>query len=146
MPDKNHKNAHCIARLRMEGYKGSDASLEISLQEYGFVWKQYGRTIGTYNKGDWKFIYAVKWNDTGDATDFDWAWVQKDVDYKVEWSWLFGNENNTKSLYETEGTTEDDFAKLPLPAKVEAMIRRFGYENIFGTAYSSFKIGGLKNG
>lgn len=146
MPDKNHKNAHCIARLRMEGYKGSDASLEISLQEYGFVWKQYGRTIGTYNKGDYKFIYAVKWDNAGMATDFDWAWMQKDVDYKVEWSWAFDKKEDAESFFTTIGITEDDFAKLPLPAKIEELLQHYGYENVFGSAYNSFKIGGLKNG
>lgn len=60
------ENLSSIALLEAQGFEGPDASLEISLFEYGIAW----RVMET----ETLFIYAIKWEGMDDeATRFDRA-------------------------------------------------------------------------
>jgi hypothetical protein len=115
-------------QLQDEGYQGNDASLEISLFEYGLIWKEDGN--------DFRFIFGVerKRNEYGeyDFCSFDWGCVAKDTDPKEEWNWV-----KWEDVFNFCG--QDNFS-FPLPHIVSDLIAFYGREEIFGSAYHPFSI------
>ena len=116
--------------LEKEGYEGQDNSLEISLYQYGLVWKEDGDDI--------KFIYGVELDeDFGEAVykTFDWSNIGRNVDPFEEWSWA---DWDAVCRYTGMNTTYYKVAEIPLV--VCDLVSYYGTEEIFGTSYYPFEI------
>ena len=131
-----------FSQLDSERYQGSDASLRISLGEYGFAWKVCQKSQGNFKKGDFRFIYAVDWAGEN-AVAFCHTELSKDTDWKKEWNW--SKSEDLQKFLDYVGLDEEAFNKLPLPEKVESLVNYFGYLNIFGENNAVFFIKGLYN-
>jgi hypothetical protein len=103
----------------MPKLEGPDASLEISLKEYGFAWK-IGET-------ETRFYYGIK-HDDSEYVGFDWADLENNLDMRKEYDWA-----NFKALSEFTGIPQKDWEKMPLIGKIQDLNSYYGYENIFGS-------------
>jgi hypothetical protein len=122
-----------MAKKRLYDYRafnGTDASLEISLFEYGLIWKKV--------KKDYKFIYGIKVNDVGDYIWFDCAYMPIDTDIKEEFGWI----DDWSGILSSVGMTEKEFMDMSLPQQICDLISYYGYENVFGSCYYGFEISG----
>lgn len=109
-----------------EGFVGQDASLEISLFEYGIIWKRE-TPIET------RFIYGLRFYD-GEYTSFDSSSMSLDS-YRTGF-WFEKDSDN--GLFEYLGQTReellatDDFSTI-----VPSLVMYYGHEEIFGTSYTA---------
>lgn len=109
-----------------KGFEGVDASLEISLYEYGLIWKLENEE----NKG-YLFVYGVWTDDSGNYNMFDTAHMsEKEFKDLTEESWF-----DKKSFDSFRGTT-----KIHFPDDVHSALQYHGPENIFGSTYNAFEI------
>ena len=109
-------------------YDGVDADLEISLFEYGLIWK--------LTDGEYKFIYGVGYNDDGQEYNlFGYATEDADTDPREEWGFA-----EWDKICSFVGQTETEFFSQPLPQIVYDLISYYGYENVFGSSYYPFAI------
>jgi len=106
--------------------QGPDASLDISLLEYGFAW------IDDPDSDDIEVFYGIELSKKGDQgyTVFDNAQYKKDLDPKQEWDWVKWEE-----VASTNGVSVEDLLKQPLPMIIYDLFRCHGYENVFGSTY-----------
>ena len=111
------------------GYEGQDVSLEISLFEYGLIWKEV-------KKGVYRFIYGVDLNHDGYSyITFDWA--DLGTDPCIEFSWV-----DWDDVYKYTGTTPESYKNLPFPQIVADLIGYYGCDNVFGEPCCPFEITG----
>ena len=115
-----------IEKYENEGYQGNDASLEISLFEYGLIWKE--------EENEYLFIYGVHTNGE-EYSLFDWGCISKDIYIKKEFDWV-----DWKGVLSFVGENEEDYLKHSIPLIVSDLLSYYGYENVFGSAYSPFEI------
>ena len=102
---------------------GIDASLEISLGEYGFAWKEESE--------DFKFYYGMCNDSQGNFITFDFCFFKKDLDVKKEFNWI-----DWKSFLSFIGLTEKEFLSQGLPYQIFDLYNYFGFLNIFGDSYT----------
>ena len=115
-------------------FEGCDASLEISLFEYGLIWKQVGK--------DYKFIYGVGLEaNTSDYNQFDYGFMAIDTNIKEECDWI----NDWTGILSFVGLTDAEFMAMSLPQQISDLVAYYGYENIFGSSYYPFEISGNTN-
>ena len=106
-----------------ETLEGVDVTIEISLQEYGIAWVE--------RENEYHFIYGIKSNDHGDFTHFDWADIDKSIDFKPNYNWV-----DWDCIYSYVGMTAADWHSQPIPLKIYDLLNYYGYENVFGTSYT----------
>ena len=106
----------------MKKLEGPDASIEISLKEYGIAW-EIGET-------ETRFYYGVKHNGA-EYIHFDWANIENDVNIITEYDWA-----NFQNVADCAGTPLQDWEKMPLVCKIYDLVSYYGYENIFGSTYT----------
>lgn len=111
-----------IKKYEDEGYTGTDVSLNMSLFEYGVIWK---RDIEGDN--DWKFIYGIKVNDHNEYYKFDFGWIAKLDD--LDWT-------DFKDVASYVGLSVEKWKALELPQQVMDCFSYYGYEDVFGSSYS----------
>ena len=100
-----------------EGYTGVDASLYISLYEYGLIWKET-------SSGEYNFIYGINSEDD-EYSFFDYGFMSiKDWDNMLNDSWF-----DLKAVESFSG------GELSFPYDVHTVLQYYGYENIFGGSY-----------
>lgn len=107
-----------------EGYEGVDASLDISLFEYGLIWKQ------AEEKDTYQFVYSSP----HDASAYCWSTLSKsDLESMFDsWAEQSAIESYTGIPF---GEWIEDF-----PRNVYDMVSYYGTMNIFGNSYYSFII------
>lgn len=108
-------------------YQGIDASIEISLKEYGFAWHDTGTET--------HFIYGIKMDNSGEYIRFDRGWLKNDTDVKQEYNWIFNDQNKANSLLSYLGMNLEEWLVQPLPNKVYDIYCFYGFENTFGSPY-----------
>jgi hypothetical protein len=103
-------------------YEGVDGSLEVSLYEYGLIWK-------TIDNEEYKFIYGVDIDDKGFYNKFDYAYLSKKdfVDIFNDW----GNKSDIESF---TGEKFDTWIES-FPHCVFDMLGYYGCYNVFGSSY-----------
>jgi len=118
-----------FSELENEGFEGCDADLDISLYEYGLIWKKE-------EDDNYLFYYGTSLNNVGEYYLFDFAHMSKEdwIELLNE-SWV--NMNDVLSFCDIK---KKDFINN-FPYDVNTMIMYYGYENIFGSSYNPFKIG-----
>lgn len=116
------------------GYEGCDCSLEISLYEYGLIWKEYKRaTKGGFAKGELRFVYGVG-HDGCEYNLFDWGGVYA-ADPEEEWNWA-----DFDGVARFTGLSREEFLAQPITSIVSDLILYYGHENVFGGSYYPFEI------
>lgn len=121
-----------ISQLEKEGYEGPDVSLNISLFEYGIVWK-----LTSEEQKEYRFIVGVGLDKEGNYNRFDWFYLnEKDFD-SMQWEDWFEH----KKVMQSCGSG-NPYLSLSMPYGVQYAIMYHGYENIFGTSCDYFEIEG----
>lgn len=124
------ENLASIALLEAQGFEGPDASLEISLFEYGIAWRVLEKET--------LFIYAIKYKDNGDAIRFDRCTIANDTDPYKEWNWI---KDWDDQVFGYTGVSKEDFDAFTIAGKVHELFLVFSHENVFGSSYwEGFKI------
>ena len=107
------------------GFTGVEADIRISLVEYGIAWKKI-------KAREYKFIYAIAWDDSGESTRYDCAFMrEKDILSLLKESWI-----DKKAVSSFLGYDIDTTSTEALPVLVSDLVRYHGYENIFGASYT----------
>lgn len=121
---RHTENLSSIELLEAQGFEGPDASLDISLFEYGIAWRVMEKeTI---------FIYGIKWSDSKQSyTRFDRCSYSNDTDPYKEWNWI----KDWSVFWEPLEITKEEWDKWPFEKKVYEIFTYYGYENIFGPSY-----------
>jgi len=113
-------------RFNMNKIEGPDANIETSLFEYHLAWieSDCGR--------EFRFWYAIGFDNNGEGTAFDWADVSVDIDVTEEYSWA-----DFKALCEIAGLSYQEWVEMPLTDQIRDLISYYSEENVFGTSYSN---------
>lgn len=123
------ENLASIPLLRAQGFEGLDASLAISLGEYGLAWR-------LLPDGEWLFIYSHPMI----RGAFDRASL-KPCDPRREWDWV-----DWAEFLSYFGMEEADWMGQPFPLQVQDLFRYYGAENVFGGSYwEGFTIAGIES-
>jgi hypothetical protein len=119
-----------LSALIAEEWQGIDLDLATSLFEYGFAWRP--DPDGTPDS--WQCIFAVRWNDTGDADRFAYSYFDPSnaTDVIGENGW--GNRREFES-FRGAPVSETDFTGDNLPYLISDLLQYYGSEEILGSAY-----------
>ena len=105
------------------GYEGQDVNLDISLYEYGLIWKK------TRLGDEWDFIYGVDY-DGGEYTTFDVCGITSNKkNFLEEFDWVDWND-----VSQVVGLTVKQLQELEIPDIVLDLLNYYGYINVFGTS------------
>ena len=124
-----------LSNLEKEGFEGVDLSLEISLFEYGLIW----RKEETGNQ--YLMYFGVGVNSEGEYSTFNNGWYPATVERALnDLHWV----NWSKILKYTGWDVEEfervlDTGVFP-PMMYFDLMRYYGSEEVFGTFYSTFTI------
>jgi len=108
-----------ISDIEQEGFVGCDASLSISLLEYGLAWKK------DPDRG-WRFYYNL----SGDR--FSWGSVTCESFEQLvsEFSWA-----DFADVSKCSGVPLDVYKQSSVPSIVSDLVQYYGRENVFGSCY-----------
>ena len=109
-----------ISELEKEGYEGVDASLSISLFEYGMIWKQ--------TPEEYEFIFGIKTVD-GYYSEFRICTFPVNTDPEEEFNWVEWDD-----VCSWAGCGMDLF-KESFTDCVNSLFRYYGYNCVFGESY-----------
>ena len=124
-----------ISTLKKNGFTGCDVNLNVSLFEYGFIFKQFKRTTKNFKKNDYLW-FGVVTNDDGIFEEFDWCCLSPHSFYP-DFVWI---EMNMIYLY--TGLSKNEWDITPFEEKINTLMSYYGLENVFGSIYQTQKIGG----
>lgn len=117
-----HTNAlDSIPKLEAAGFTGPDASLDISLFEYGLAYKVTNKEI--------LFIYGTQYG-YDEYTRFDRCTIDTNINIAEEYNWA-----DLPAVHSTMGYSNKDWNALPLEQQITDLLNYYGYENIFGSSY-----------
>ena len=122
------ENSINFDRLEALNFYGTDASLDISLLEYGLLARTWESEKYTY-----QFIYATQWNDYAVIQSFDVTVLSNN-----EINEIFDDLNNDNGLLEFVGMNETEWKELDPVHKVYDLINYYGTQNIFGNSYGGY--------
>jgi hypothetical protein len=106
---------------------GMDISLDISLFEYGIIWKIEGDKV--------KFIFTVAEEDDSRVVIHE-AVYDLNTDPQKEWGWAVGKgieDYEAKGFLTTHDMTREEFLEMPFTQQVYFLFRYYGEYEIFGT-------------
>lgn len=114
-------NLNTLEKLESFGFSGIDVSLEISLFDYGLVWKKL-------KNGDFLFIYSIGEKQWDRITVNPSNFIESDLDWISNEHW--------NGFLRTNGYSEKRvFDERDFGYKIFDLIQYFGYEEIFGFSY-----------
>jgi len=104
--------------------EGIDASIEISLKEYGLAWIE--------TDDEFLFYYGIQHGRLDDGMEgfikFDFCSFSKNLDFKKEFDWV-----NWDDLGSYIGGM--NFDNMEFTQKISDLFSFYGYQNIFGDTY-----------
>ena len=115
-------------RLETLNFYGTDASLDISLLEYGLLARTWETAKDTY-----QFIYVTEWKHYAEPKSFDITVLSNN-----EINEIFDDLNDDNGLLDFVGMNETQWKELDVTHKVSDLIRYYGIENIFGISYGGY--------
>lgn len=124
---KIKKGKKTMKNFNMNNICGIDASIQISLFEYGFAW------ILSSDKSEYKFYYSVSGHCNNSV--FDFSFQPADLNVKSEVDWI----EDWTQIFNYAGMTESEFFSRELPYVLYDLLQYYGYENVFGSAYNGYK-------
>ncbi len=107
-------------------WAGIDVSLEISLFEYGIIWKIEGDKV--------KFIFTVAEEDDSRVIIHE-AVYDLNTDPEKEWGWAIGKgieDNEARGFFVAHQITKEEFLKMPFTEQVFYLFYYYGEYEIFG--------------
>lgn len=110
-----------ISKLEQAGFTGPDASLDVSLFDYGISYKVTDDEI--------LFIYGTQYG-YDEYIRFDRCTINTDINIAEEYDWA-----DLKTIQSSNSYSTKDWNALPLEQKITDLLRYYGYENLFGTSY-----------
>lgn len=110
-----------ISKLEEASFTGPDASLDISLFEYGIAYKVTDKEI--------LFIYGTQYG-YDEYIRFDRCTIDTDINIAEEYDWA-----DLKAVHASHGYSAKVWNALPLEQKITDLLRYYGYENVFGSSY-----------
>ena len=117
-------NLASIILLEAQGWRGVDMSLEISLFDYDFSWRELDEP-DEYGD-DFVFIYRIT---SRLADTFDVLPMSSKLDLRKEYNWV-----DWVSFLSTVGSSAEEWDALPFPQRIFDLYGQYGYENIFGSS------------
>ena len=114
--------------MNTQTFSGIDASNEISLLEYGLLVSDEPNEDGS---GTHFCIYRI------DENNFDCGHISESEVNGYILGNEFPNENDINSFLSFVGIDKDGWINMQFVSKLYDLLQYFGYENIFGTAYSA---------
>ena len=118
-------NLVSIPLLEAQGWRGTDASLEISVFEYDFAWREL--ESADENGDDHIFLYRLT---DREGCHFDRVSMASARDLRKEYDWV-----DWPSFLSTVGLSSEEWDALPYAQRVYDLMNVYGYENIFGSTY-----------
>ncbi len=116
-------NVKTIEELKKEGYTGPDMSLDISLFEYGLIWKK--------DEDGYTFIHP-----TSHGNGYTYGHFNANTDPQSEFNWA-----KFDQVAQSMGITKEELLSEDLPNLVYDLVTHYGVENVFGSDYSEgFKV------
>jgi hypothetical protein len=110
-----------ISKLKKAGFTGPDASLDVSLFEYGIAYKVTDDEI--------LFIYGTQYG-YDEYIRFDRCPINTDINIAKVYYWA-----DLKAVQSSNGYSTKDWNTLPLEQKITDLLRYYGYDNLFGSSY-----------
>lgn len=117
----NTDTLNSIPKLERAGFNGPDASLDVSLFDYGLAYKVTNDEI--------LFIYGIQYG-YNEYIRFDSCTIKTDINIQEEYDWA-----DLPAVHSTMGYSDIDWNALPLQQKITDLLNYYGYENIFGSSY-----------
>lgn len=114
-------NLNSIPKLEKAGFTGPDASLDVSLFDYGLAYKVTNDEI--------LFIYGTQYG-FNEYIRFDRCTIKTDINIQEEYDWA-----DLPDVQSTMGYSNKDWNALPLEQQITDLLNYYGYENIFGSSY-----------
>ena len=118
-------NLASIPLLEAQGWQGTDASLEISIFEYDFAWRELGES-DAYGD-DHLFLYRIT---DRKSPVFDRTAMNSKLDLRKEYDWV-----DWDSFLSTAGCGNEEWDAQPFAIRIYDLFNQYGYENIFGSSY-----------
>ena len=116
-----------LSTLEKENYQGNDASLEISLFEYG---------LASQEKKDYhNVIFGVNIDDSGNYIGFDAYNEMRDSDLPINEDWF-----NLPAVLSFVGMNKKEWLKLSFLQRLSDCLSYYGCQNIMGDSYNTFQI------
>jgi len=116
-------------KCKVKSLSGIDASALISLQEYGFAWREE-------KDGTTTFFYGIRTDEHGTYIEFDHAnYDLRTLDPLREWRWV---KPDYWEQYLEEMSAEGEQRELkciPMTHIIYDLVQYYGYENVFGSTY-----------
>ena len=119
--DTNTDTLNSIPKLEQAGFTGPDASLDVSLFDYGLAYKVTNDEI--------LFIYGTQYR-YNEYIRFDRCTIKTNIDIQEEYDWA-----DLPAVHSTMGYSAKDWNALPLEQQMTDLLNYYGYENIFGSSY-----------
>lgn len=119
--DTNTDTLNSIPKLEQAGFTGPDASLNVSLFDYGLAYKVTNDEI--------LFIYGTQYG-YNEYIRFDRCTIKTDINIQEEYDWT-----DLPAVHSTMGYSAKDWNTLPLEQQMTDLLNYYGYENIFGSSY-----------
>lgn len=119
--DTHTNTLDSISKLEKAGFTGPDASLDVSLYEYGLAYKVTNNEI--------LFIYGTQYG-YNEYIRFDRCTIKTDIDIQEEYNWA-----DLPAVHSTIGYSNKDWNALPLEQQITDLLNYYGYENVFGSSY-----------
>jgi hypothetical protein len=128
----NLKNFRILKAL---GFKGPDASLRTSLDDYGFAWLSLPHGIPVNKQPEPLYLFVYRRS----GRTFDRATIPANVNVFREYDWI-----DWQEFLGPLGMEPDDFNAMPLPMRIYEIFTHYGAESTFGSSYwEGFKITAL---
>lgn len=123
-------NLNSIDKLEAQGFEGPDVSLEISLKDYGMIWREL-------ENGEFIFVHRLSYN----ARNWDRT-TMAPVDIDKEFNWI--RSTNWSAMLNCMGIDRQTFNEFSFEYQIYHLASYFGVEEIFGAGYwEGFKIKGI---
>ena len=119
----NDRKEFNVSKYERENFEGIDTDLNISLNEYGLIWKEYKRASKKkrFIKGEYLFIFI---NSSG---ELDWSGnIHKSTDLLSEFNWVKWND-----ILKFVGSNEEEYFKNSVPSIIFDLVSYYGVENVF---------------
>ena len=118
------------------GFEGIDASLEISLFEYGVICKHTPKDY----PDEYRVIYGVEVDEQGNYNLVDSTWKREsELDNLIQGKeWM--SKDAVDSFLRTCGTSLGDWLELSFITKLHDLVSYFGFMDILGSVYYGFEI------
>jgi len=112
-------NYFSTGKYERRGFEGSDASLDISLNEYGLIWKRYKRGV---HAGD--YLFVATWNDSSFTRVLVHFWLNEKVNLEDEYDWV-----DWLEVADYCGQTKKELLESHFPMIIKDLVNYYGIQN-----------------